>query len=217
MPLARAGSDTLVVLLPGRFDDADDFRKRRFAEIAREEGAAFDVTAADAHIGYYAGGRVAERLEDDVVLPARRAGYRRVWLAGISMGGLGALIYAERYPSGVDGIFLIAPYLGEAEAADAVRAAGGLERWTPPPVAREAMEFSERVWAAAREVLEGDTTVLLAFGTDDALAPQHEVLAAALPGDRVDRLPGGHAWEPWLQAWRRFAASGVATSTAASP
>ncbi len=217
MPLARAGSDTLIVLLPGRYDDADDFRKRRFAEIAREEGATFDVTAVDAHVGTYAGGQVAERLEDDVVLPARRAGYRRVWLAGISMGGLGALIYAERYPWGVDGIFLIAPYLGEAEAAQAVLAAGGLERWTPPPVAREGMEFSERIWAAAREVLRGDTTVLLAFGTDDALAPQHEVLAAAIPSERVDRLPGGHEWEPWLHAWRRFAASGIATSAAASP
>jgi pimeloyl-ACP methyl ester carboxylesterase len=207
----------LVVLLPGRFDDADDFRKRRFPEIAREAGATFDLTAVDAHVGYYAGGRVAERLEDDVVLPARRAGYRRVWLAGISMGGLGALIYADRYPGGVDGIFLIAPYLGETEAARAVRAAGGLEAWTPPPVAREEMEFSERIWAAAREVVEGNTSVLLAFGTDDALAPQHEVLAAALPAERVDRFPGGHAWEPWLQAWRRFAASGIATSTAASP
>jgi pimeloyl-ACP methyl ester carboxylesterase len=175
------------------------------------------VTAVDAHVGYYAGGAVAGRLEDDVVIPARRAGYRRVWLAGISMGGLGALIYADRYPGGVDGIFLIAPYLGEAEAAESVRAAGGLERWRPPPVTREEMEFSERIWAAAREVVVGGTVVVLAFGTDDALAPQHEILAEALPEDRVDRLPGGHEWRPWLQAWRRFAAAGIATKAAASP
>lgn len=214
--LRNEGADTLVILLPGRFDEADDFRERKFAEIAREAGAGFDVAAADAHIGYYAGGAVAERLEDDVVLPARRAGYKKVWLAGISLGGLGSLIYLEHYPRGVDGVFLMAPYLGESDAAETVRLAGGLLAWQPPDLPRDEMDFSTRIWAAAREVVTGGTPVLLAYGGDDDLAPQHEVLAGALSADRVRVFPGGHEWAPWLEAWRWFAASGIASSAAAT-
>jgi len=204
-----------VVLLPGRFDEADDFRKKRFAEIAREAGAQFDLAAADAHVGYYAGGAVAQRLEDDVVLPARRAGYRNIWLAGISLGGLGSLIYLDHYPRGVDGVFLMAPYLGEAEAAEEVERSGGIEAWQPPPVAKEDMEFSARIWAVAREAISAGTPIVLSYGDADDLAPQHRVLAAALPEDRVRVFPGGHEWKPWLAAWRWFAASGFATSEAA--
>jgi pimeloyl-ACP methyl ester carboxylesterase len=215
-PLRSTGADTLVVLLPGRYDDADDFRKRRFVEIAREAGATFDVSAADAHVGYYAGGAVAERIEDDVVLPARRAGYQKVWLAGISLGGLGSLIYLEHYPRGVEGIFLMAPYLGEREAALAVERAGGLPSWDPPDVPRDELDFSTRIWAAARTALDGGTPLILAYGSDDDLAPQIEVLARALPPERVRVFDGGHEWAPWLEAWRWFAASGIASTTAAS-
>jgi pimeloyl-ACP methyl ester carboxylesterase len=52
------------------------------------------------------------------VLPARSAGYREIWIAGISMGGLGALSYAVKYPGHLDRVLLLAPYLGEAHASD---------------------------------------------------------------------------------------------------
>lgn len=206
--LEDRASASLVVLLPGRFDEAEDFARRRFPEIAREAGGSFDIVAVDAHLGYYREQTIAERLEEDVIAPARARGYARIWLAGISMGGLGALIVSELHPGSVDGVFLIAPYLGPDEGAEAVAAAGGLARWEPPSGPRDALDFPDRIWASAKDLVASPRPVVLAFGRDDKLAATHRVLAAALPEERVLELPGGHDWTPWQEAWRRFVAAG---------
>jgi len=206
--LESHASPSLVILLPGRFDEAEDFARRRFPEIARDAGGSFDLLAVDAHLGYYREGTIAERLETDIIAPARARGYSRIWLAGISMGGLGALIVADLHPESIDGVFLIAPYLGPDDGATAVAAAGGLSRWSPPPGPREALGFSDRIWASAKDLVASPHPVVLAYGRDDKLAGAHDVLAAALPDGRVLRLPGGHDWEPWEEAWRRFVAAG---------
>ncbi len=211
LPLAESGAESLVVLLPGRFDDPEDFAKRRFAEIAREEGAPFDLVAVDAHVGYYASRTVVERLEADVIAPARARGYETIWLLGISLGGLGAILHHDLHPGGVDGIFLIAPFLGDAETARAIEEAGGLRLWRPPDGPRDALPLSERIWAAAKALVESGTPVVLAYGTEDHLAPQIRVLGEALPGDRVLAIPGKHDWKPWTQAWSWFSASPPAT------
>lgn len=206
--LAERPSKSLVVLLPGRFDEAEDFARRRFPEIADEAGGTFDLVAVDAHLGYYRDGAIAARLEADVIRPARARGYERIWLAGISMGGLGAIIYGDLHPGGVDGVFLIAPYLGPDDGATAVAAAGGLSAWTPPPGPRDALGFADRIWAGAKDLVGRPQPVVLACGRDDKLATTHRVLAAALPPDRVLVLPGGHDWEPWQAAWRAFVEAG---------
>jgi pimeloyl-ACP methyl ester carboxylesterase len=206
--LEQRPSKSLVVLLPGRFDEAEDFARRRFPEIAREAGGTFDIVAVDAHMGYYQDGAIAERLEQDVIRPARARGYERIWLAGISMGGLGAIIYGDLHPGGVDGVFLIAPYLGPNDGAAAVAAAGGLAAWTPPPGPRDALGFADRIWAGTKDLGGRPQPVVLAYGRDDKLAAAHRVLAAALPPGRVLVLPGGHDWEPWQAAWRSFVEAG---------
>jgi pimeloyl-ACP methyl ester carboxylesterase len=214
--LEQRPSKSLVVLLPGRFDEAEDFARRRFPAIAREAGGTFDIVAVDAHLGYYRDGAIAERLEEDVIRPARARGYERIWLAGISMGGLGAIIYGELHPGGLDGVFLIAPYLGPDDGAAAVAAAGGLAAWTPPPGPRDALGFADRIWAGAKDLAARPQPVVLAYGGDDKLAPAHRVLAASLPPGRVLVLPGGHDWEPWQAAWRQFVEAGFVERGAAA-
>ncbi|MCU0231567.1 MAG: lysophospholipase [Acidobacteria bacterium] len=206
--LEQRPSKSLVVLLPGRFDEAEDFARRRFPEIAREAGGTFDIVAVDAHLGYYRDGAIAERLEEDVIRPARARGYERIWLAGISMGGLGAIIYGDLHPGGVDGVFLIAPYLGPDDGAAVIAAAGGLAAWTPPPGPRDTLGFADRIWVGAKDMVGRPQPVVLAYGRDDKLAATHRVLAAALPPGRVLVLPGGHDWEPWQAAWRQFVEAG---------
>jgi pimeloyl-ACP methyl ester carboxylesterase len=206
--LEQRPSKSLVVLFPGRYDEAEDFARRRFPEIAREAGGTFDIVAVDAHVGYYQDGTIAERLEEDVIRPARARGYERIWLAGISMGGLGAIIYDDVHPGGVDGVFLIAPYLGPDDGAAAVATAGGLGLWEPPPGPRDALGFADRIWAAAKDLVARPQPVVLAYGRDDKLAAAHRVLAAALPPGRVLVLPGSHEWEPWQAAWRSFVEAG---------
>src|SRR5262245_15611963 len=123
--------DTLLVCLPGRRDRPEDFDRFGFAAAAARAGARVDLIAADAHLGYYYKRIIVERLHEDAIAPARPR-YRRIWLVGVSIGGTGALLYAARHPENVDGIVLLAPFLGEEKVIDEVAAAGGLRNWRPP-------------------------------------------------------------------------------------
>ena len=44
----------------------------------------------------------------------------------------------------------------------------------------------------------------LGFGLADRFASNHQLLAEALPQDRVFTTEGGHQWAPWRRLWARF-------------
>jgi len=115
---------TLMVLLPGIRDTRDDFERHGFIAAVRERDLPVDLVAVDAHFGYYTKRTLIERLLADVIVPAREDGYDRVILVGVSLGGLGALITAREAPDQVDGIVLIAPFLGEKKFISEIEAAG---------------------------------------------------------------------------------------------
>ncbi|MBK8241052.1 MAG: alpha/beta hydrolase [Deltaproteobacteria bacterium] len=190
-----AASRTLLVLLPGRGDLGEDYARHGFVARAHAE-AGVDVITVDAHFGYYADRTIRERLHEDVLAPARGR-YEHIWLLGISMGGIGALLTAEKYPDDVDGLLLIAPYLGRRRTIEAVMRAGGLAKWQPPAD----LAWDERLWAWMKST---DTPIYLAYGTEDFGARAHVVLAAALPKDRVLTAPGEHAWTAWTPLFDRL-------------
>ena len=66
------------------------------------------LAVLDAHVGYYLDRNLVERVESAVIAPARRAGCRRTWMLGISLGGLGALLCARAIPE-VERVILLAP------------------------------------------------------------------------------------------------------------
>ena len=197
------GSGRLVVLLPGRGDRAADFARHGFAAELKRRGIAADVVAADAHAGYYAERSVVARLHADVLAPARAQGYREIWLAGISLGGLGALLTAIEHPEEVDGLVLLAPFLGETLPAE-IAAAGGLAAWEPREGAT-GLPFEGHLWGHLRRYARGEPglpPLWLGYGTSDRFAPVNGLLAAALPPERVARWPGGHTWRTWKALWR---------------
>ena len=122
------GARHLIAFLPGAWDVAEDFQRFGFVSQVRGRGLAADIVAVDSHVGYFNNGSIAERVRDEVVVPAREAGYRSIWLVGISLGGLGSMLYASRHP-GVDGIVALAPYLATRDVIAEVRHAGGLAAW----------------------------------------------------------------------------------------
>ncbi|MDR6856188.1 serine aminopeptidase domain-containing protein [Variovorax guangxiensis] len=124
---------TLLIILPGRGMTLRELEKEGFVSAIRSLDLAVDVLRVDAHLGYYRDRSILERLRADVIAPAQAQGYRSIWLAGISMGGVGALRYAEVHPADVQGIVVLAPYLGEPAASQAILEAGGLLRWKAPP------------------------------------------------------------------------------------
>src|SRR6266516_2850783 len=107
--------DILIIFLPGLGDVAEEFEVRGFVNAVADSGLPADALAVDAHYGYYARRSIIDRLAHDIVLPARRRGYRELWLVGISMGGFGALSYLVHHVQHVERAVVLAPYLGEAK------------------------------------------------------------------------------------------------------
>ena len=56
--------------------------------------------------------------------PALARGVTTIWLAGISLGGFGALRYAEAHREIVEGLLLLSPFLGSRGLIAEVAAAG---------------------------------------------------------------------------------------------
>jgi pimeloyl-ACP methyl ester carboxylesterase len=205
-----AGGD-LVVFLPGRGDRAEDFEERGFLAAARQAGLDADVLAVDAHLAYYYKRVITERVWEDVVLPARARGYRRLLVVGISLGGLGAITLAQEHPDAVAGLFVLAPYLGEPDLTREIEAAGGLARWSGAPSERD----FRGVWGFLRgyAAREPRPPLWLAYGESDRYAYGHRLLASALPKDRVLVAPGGHDWKAWEALWQEFLARGAFPGT----
>jgi pimeloyl-ACP methyl ester carboxylesterase len=201
---------TLVVLLPGRFDRPESFARFGFAELAARAGAEVDIVAVDAHLAYYRNRSVVDRLREDVIAPVRGR-YDRIWLAGISLGGTGALLYTIEHPEDVSGLLLLAPYLGETALIDEIAAAGGPREWTAPePLAGE--DFQRRLWAWLKRYQDGSDgqiPLYLGWGVRDDFARPNGLLGEMLPPGRVFTAEGGHQWKAWRALWEKFLESGA--------
>lgn len=200
------GPRALLVFLPGAQEVPADIVAQGFVRRVRERQLAVDVIVADAHVGYFRQRVVLERLHDDVIAPARARGYDAVWLAGISLGGLGSLLYASDADGvarpKVDGVFAIAPFLADRPVIEEVIAAGGLRHWRPSqPIADD--DFSRRllVWLQGYGSRLARPELYLGYGAADGFALKNRMLGDLLPAERLFVAPGGHTWAPWLQIW----------------
>lgn len=209
VPTLAAGQtkgSELIVFLPGRWSKVSEFEQEGFFEIARKHWPEARLVAADLHIGYYKNQSMARRLHEDVILPARRSGVKNVRLVGVSMGGLGALIYDAEYPGQADELILLSPFVGEDEALREIEASGDLMKWRPaPPAARD---FSRKLWLELREkrLVKGDATkVLLGCGTEDKLAASNRLFAKEfLKLDEQLWIPGDHDWPTWRPLFEKL-------------
>ncbi|MEL7059785.1 MAG: hypothetical protein AAGN46_07135 [Acidobacteriota bacterium] len=232
---ADAG-ECAVVLLPGTFDRAETFGAHGFDDIANDLGLDLELVAADANRAYYRQQVVLERLREDAILPLRRAG-KRVWIVGVSLGGVGALLYARDHvelgvePTAaarlagdratgtdteiddVDGLVLLAPYLGDDVVIEELLEAQGLKHWTPSePVAAE--DFGRHLWLWLKRWQRADPetrpAIHLAFGDNDRFAVGNVLLSRELDPRHVHvAAGGGHDWDTWTPLWRRLLASGT--------
>jgi pimeloyl-ACP methyl ester carboxylesterase len=199
-PAAR----TLVIVLPGFGVDAQDMRERGLARAIQEGWPEADVLLASATFAYYRDGKLVSRLHEDVVAPAVRAGYRRIWLSGASMGGMGALLYEREHGALLAGVVLFAPFLGDEALLEEIRKAGGVRKWEPGPLTDtvDARNYQRHVWKMVREWTERPelaSRVWLASGSEDYLMSGVRLLATALPQDRFIETSGGHTWSTWIE------------------
>jgi pimeloyl-ACP methyl ester carboxylesterase len=197
-------SNTLVIMLPGRGDRGVTFIDQGFQREGQRHG--FDTIAVDAHFGYYMKRSLLPRLHEDIVLPARAAGYESIWLLGVSMGGFGSLLYAAEHPDEIDGVILLAPHLGDAKLVQEIEAEGGLANWSGQSPGFEDYEIG--IWTWLRDAASGNSgaRVILGYGESDGSARVHAVLADALEPSSVYTLEGGHKWNVWQPLWEKIAA-----------
>ena len=193
----------LLIMLPGAGDAAAAFAGNGMLAALHARGQPVDVVAAQPALSLYLEDDLAAALHRLIVAPAVDAGYRRIWLLGISMGGMGALLYADAYGELVEGLILLAPFLGTKGTVAELAKAGGLAAWTAAGSAAVAMERRALLWLQAYLAAERMRPRLhLGYGTGDRFSAGHKLLADALPAACVVTADGGHDWPTWLALWQ---------------
>src|SRR5258706_9329008 len=138
-----------LVLLSGTYSEPEDFVRQGFAAAVSERAIDAEVVMAEVRAAWFADGSIVERLHESVVLPARARGRSRIWLAGISLGGLAALCYAARHESAVPGIVLLSPIPATRDVLREMEAAGGPGRWEPAIPPQGDLEREASLWPAS--------------------------------------------------------------------
>lgn len=193
---------TRIICLPGAYHAAADLLVAGFDRSVRTRSLPIDLVLVDIDMQHLGDRRSLEQLQHEIVRPARALGCQSVWFAGISLGGFIALDYAVSNPGELDGVCLLAPYLGNRMLISEIERAHGLPAWDATAVAGSDEE--RRLWRFLQAQPKHSRLVYLGFGRDDRFATAHRLLAQVLPPDAVEVVPGGHDWRTWSTLWENF-------------
>jgi pimeloyl-ACP methyl ester carboxylesterase len=201
---STAGARELIVLLPGAYMTPEDYVAAGFFAAVERHGLALDVIAVAFDLETISAGQALPALQEHIITPAREQAYQRIWLGGISLGGLLSLCHVADNPGCVDGLCLLAPYPGSRLTINAIDRAGGLETWTPEAGQLDDPEFCMWRWLQRPPA---DFPVFTGYGRDDRFANGMQRIAERFPaGDRL-AVPGGHDWPAWQLLWEHFLAT----------
>lgn len=197
-------ADTLLVMLPGAGIEAADFCAQGMIAAVHGRGLAVDIIVAQPDLTLYLEDKVTAALHRTVVEPARARGCTRIWLLGISLGGMGALLYASAHEEVVEGLVLLAPFLGTRGTIAEMARTGGLAGWSAGHSTATVPEQRILGWLQAHPAQREAPLLYLGYGLKDRFALAHEILAACLPPERVAVTPGGHDWPSWTALWHEL-------------
>jgi enterochelin esterase-like enzyme len=193
---------TRIVLLPGAYHGPEDFLREGFVDSVRRRRLPVDLLLVDPELAHLTDRSVLQQLRSKAVVQARAAGCASVWLAGISMGGFLALLYAQCFPGDLDGLCLLAPYLGNRMITSEIARTGALDG--EPDSTLDALDEERRIWRYIKDRGVQAQPLYLGFGREDRFAASHRLLAAELPAAAVDEVDGGHDWPVWQRLWNTF-------------
>lgn len=202
-PAPEPGANRIMlVMLPGAKVRPQDLVQHGFVQALRARRLPVDVVAVEAHLGYYLERNLSEHLTRDIIAPARARNYRRIWLMGVSLGGMGALIHAREHPADIEGLILLAPFLAVRGTIAEVVRAGGLTRWQPGAIQADDDERRLLAWVKAYPpAAQSAPKIYLGYGTEDRYAAGSSLLAERLPPAQVMTIAGGHDWATWIRLW----------------
>lgn len=194
----------LMALVTGSYSQPEDFVREGFPQAVARHGIDAEVVLAQLHAAWFADGSIVARLDEAVVRPARSRGHTRIWLAGVSLGGLAALGYCARHAASIEGVVLISPYPATREILREIERAGGPAHWDAAIPAGGDLEREAWAWLAHHGA--GGTAAYCYFASGDRFAAGQRQIAAALPAGHSRELPGGHDWAAWRALWSTFLA-----------
>jgi pimeloyl-ACP methyl ester carboxylesterase len=193
----------LLVVLPAAKALPQDLVDEGFIGVIRDRGLPVDAAVVDAPADYYLERNVGERLAADFITPMRAKGYRRLWLMGMSVGGMGCIAYAHKHAAEVEGTILLAPFLCARGLVAQILRAGGLGRWQPGALAMDDEDAGLLFWLKQyRADAPQLPAIYLGFGSEDRFAATSQMLAQQLPAERVVSVPGQHDSRTWLGLWK---------------
>lgn len=207
---AHHRAETLLVWLPPAGARPEAFLEQGFVAALRAAALPVDCVLVGVEDRQAMDRSATAAVHEQVILPARAAGYRQIWMAGISLGAFNALHYAARHAACLAGMFLLAPYPGTRDILLEIGAAGGPLAWAasaPSDLRDERIWWHWLVQQACRD--EWPVPVWYASGGADRFAAGQAVLAGLLPQRRVRHGPGGHEWAVWLRLWQETLAEGA--------
>lgn len=208
--VGNRGESAYALLLPGRGDRPSDFQRAGFPQALVDAGFPGEIVGADAHLRYYLKRTAIPRLREDVIVPRYP---RKPWIVGVSMGGLGALLYEKEHPDTAAGLVLLAPFVGDRKLVREIKAAGGLASWEPGAIGPD--DWQRELWAWIKDGGLARVPVYLAWGASDRFAEGDALLASMLPAERVVEIPGGHTWWTWKPAFLELLQRGACGVTPA--
>lgn len=190
----------LVVMLPGAAMSPEALFEAGFASAIERRHLPLDFLSVDMEgMGLDAVDRW-DRLQREVIEPARTRG-ARVWLGGISLGGMVAMAHVAARPGAVAGLCLLAPYPGSRPSTNVIERAGGPDRWQPSEADLRDPEL--RVWQWLKRP-PADLPVFIGHGSEDRFADRIQQVADRFPAAARHVVPGGHDWSAWLPLWEKF-------------
>jgi pimeloyl-ACP methyl ester carboxylesterase len=192
---------TRIVCLPGAYHTPEDFLSAGFDTKVSQRELRIDLLFVDAEPRHFGDRRPLDQLKHDIVLPARASGCESIWLAGISLGGFMALDYAASNPGDLDGLCLLAPYLGNRILTSEIARSPGLAASAGGALA--GCDEERRIWRFI-QAQHSDPQLYLGYGREDRFAEAHRLMATALPPDAVNVVSGGHDWRTWTTLWENF-------------
>jgi pimeloyl-ACP methyl ester carboxylesterase len=203
VPHAQPGATELrVVLMPGAYHTPNQFLDAGFAQSVHRRAQRVELVLAVPELAHLTDRRWLEVLHDELIAPSRAQG-TPVWLGGVSLGGFMALRFAAQYPAALDGLCLLAPYLGSRIIAAEIEAQADPASWQVQTLAED--DDERRIWHYVATL--GDsatrTRVFFGYGAADRFADTQRVLARVVPATRatVRVIAGGHDWSTWRALW----------------
>ena len=206
-------SKNLFVFMRGLGGNHHSFADAAMVEDVIKRSIPYDMIAPNAHFAYYSERTLIKRLHEDVILPAVQKGYTNIWLIGVSMGGLGSMLYIKEQPEHISGVFLIAPFLGYDKITQEILDSQGVSGWNPGKYDPDD-DWERMFWHWVKEdvATKKGIPIFLGFGEDDEYSTGQNLLAAVLPENRVMRIQGAHDIKTIKSLWSGFLERGLYTT-----